>query len=164
MGCTTNPSTDGFTAVSAVTSHDRLPWLFVDTAVLLGMFPHLQKTTDTGGDLDLASSIYFYLITLPRPSFQIRSYLVLEEAFFLQYFQTHGSLPYARPGPENERSFSASPVSSARGRSVPLEVARPHLLLSEAKHPTKSACSPVTGMELARPKGLQVQLLLLTEE
>lgn len=82
MGCTTNPSTDGFTAVSAVTSHDRLPWLFVDTAVLLGMFPHLQKTTVTGGDLGLASSIYFYLITLPRPSFQIRSYFVLEEAFF----------------------------------------------------------------------------------
>ena len=43
MGCTTNASTedhesrvlgpDGFTAVSAMTSHDRLPWLFVDTAV-----------------------------------------------------------------------------------------------------------------------------------
>lgn len=137
---------------------------------LLGMFPPLQRTTGTGGDLDPASSIYFCLITLSRPNFQIRSYPVLEEASF-KYFQTRGSLPYARPALENEGRGASRPV-----RCHPLKgaqfhwkcpapcQARPHLLLSEAKHPTKSACYPMTEMEVARPKGLQVQLLLLTEE
>lgn len=71
MGCTTNPSTEdhevqvlgpnGFTTVSAMTSHDLLPWLFVDTAAPFRyLFPLLQRTTDTSRDLDPVYSIYFH--------------------------------------------------------------------------------------------------------